>query len=1315
MNMDYRVHIKIADRGWILEKCASEIAQRSTRVTYGTEEDPRADIQYYINYSARRARVSPIEIAFFTHSEKNEDARRRYFDVAREVDHRICMSKRYAEELLENDIAGISTIAPGVDLEAFKPKIRIGVVGRTYHTGRKGEALVAQVMDIPEIEWRFTGAGWPGPSTRISESAMGDFYNDLDYVLIPSLYEGGPMSALEGLACGVPIISADVGWVNEYPHIQFQNGNVDSLRAVLQELVAKRLALRESVLDKTWSAWADEHLQLFDQLAETALHNRAGRVSVRMQARDIGAVLVTHGAEAHTLGGPSVRVPRTATELHRIGVKAVLPDKIDGLVYGEAQVAHIFNLWPIESCYSAMAGARAAGKSVVLSPIFLNLQHTDLYGSKVPALFANKYSTHYIERALKVIAKEVAEEPNLPLREPHAGYHARVRACVANADFLIHLSEYEKRCLEHIGAVAERSAIVRNPVDGFGFANADPSLFAGKYGLEDYILCVGRIEPRKNQLVLAHAAKTLAKKIVFVGHEGSAAYGALVRAAAGDNALFIPRIDPRDPLLKSAFAGATVFCLPSWSEGAPLAALEAAAAGVPLVLSDRSAEREYLGDYAHYINPADIEGIRTALILAAAQKGDSARRLELQRYMAKKFSWSDCAEQTAECYQQVLETNGVINTSADPNAKILVDLTTTFHNSGNPTGIARVEESAYHALLEQAPGRVVPIVWNSRSGKYLKLKVSHTLSRPNLDDLERMEASGDAVVIDAALIGRGTRMLVFGGAWIRNPLYIHALSGLRSRIAADLTVLIHDLIQMKMSHAYPSGTGEEFTRNARMLVSAADRFLVYSEVSRTDLRELLQETGNYFKEIFKFKMGDMLDESGSFNGLKKADDSQIRGNFRNKRFVLFVSSIDVRKNHVLLINVWRRLIQERGAGTPHLVLVGRVFWRGEEVVTAVTTERGLSQFVHILSDVNDGDLDWLYRNAMFTLYPSIYEGWGLPVAESLAYGKLCITSDSTATREISPELTDLLDPYDFRAWLNRVDLYLDNPDALKRKETKIAAEFRRVDWRESVDGILSAIQGARLAAPARFPEVLPQTIIDFSRLSRSALGDAVCIKGWGKQEKDGRWLESAEGGLAMQYLGRGPEIWLRLKMRALTRAAGVGRAIEVKVNDVSHGTIEVPCSPADFDFRIELPVKGTRELNVMLTPCELFSPTEIGAGNDNRLLSVFLISACLADDAAALDKPAATAGPPPSPAAAPFAMDPSRNATTARLPTSSVTLLASAIEFVTPLTVLPSTNRAFRLIRRLRLDGLLLKIYGKIFNRTNEGVRRVIEALQRMQ
>ena len=181
------VNIVTSDTDWILERLAKELESRLAYARYGQEIDVSASIQYYVTYSRRQSRVSPIEVAYFAHLEQNQTTNEQSIRVARSVEHCVCHAALYAKILRGSGVENVTTISPGVDLELFVPKVKIGIVGRTYHTGRKGERLVAKVMSIPGIEWFFTGEGWPGPALKIETEHLPEFYRGLDYILVPSL------------------------------------------------------------------------------------------------------------------------------------------------------------------------------------------------------------------------------------------------------------------------------------------------------------------------------------------------------------------------------------------------------------------------------------------------------------------------------------------------------------------------------------------------------------------------------------------------------------------------------------------------------------------------------------------------------------------------------------------------------------------------------------------------------------------------------------------------------------------------------------------------------------------------------------------------------------------------------------------------------------------------------------------------------------------------------------------------------------------------------------------------------------------------
>ena len=374
-----RVHIRISDTGWILEKLAREIAERLPYVTYDLYPDGAADIQYYMTYGCWQQRVSPVEVALFTHKEQVPEAAAKFDDVARRMDFCVAQSKATATILRELGLANVQTISPGVDLERFQPRVRIGVVGRTYHTGRKGEALVASVMDIPGIEWCFTGEGWPAPARPVAEEDLPAFYRSLDYVLVPSLIEGGPMCVLEALACGCPVIGAPVGWVPQFPHIGFKHGDAADLRRVLVAVVEDKLALRRTVEGYTWASWAQAHHELFkkllhhDPMPNLGTTEHIASAAVVHPAGSLRAIVAVHGQEmTHSLGGPSVRAPRTAAALRRIGVDAHFKSTRN-FSPSDVDVVHVLNVWHPHECEALLRQIEKFRRPAVLSPIFLDL------------------------------------------------------------------------------------------------------------------------------------------------------------------------------------------------------------------------------------------------------------------------------------------------------------------------------------------------------------------------------------------------------------------------------------------------------------------------------------------------------------------------------------------------------------------------------------------------------------------------------------------------------------------------------------------------------------------------------------------------------------------------------------------------------------------------------------------------------------------------------------------------------------------------------------------------------------------------------
>lgn len=175
-------------------------------------------------------------------------------------------------------------------------------------------------------------------------------------------------------------------------------------------------------------------------------------------------------------------------------------------------------------------------------------------------------------------------------------------------------------------------------------------------------------------------------------------------------------------------------------------------------------------------------------------------------------------------------------------------------------------------------------------------------------------------------------------------------------------------------------------------------------------------------------------------------------------FVLYVSSIEPRKNHVLAFSVWRKLYAEMGVNTPILVFVGKVQWRSQDFVDIIKDSHVYrAGKILILENLTDSEICYLYANCIFTIYPSYYEGWGLPVAEAFRFRKTCISSNAASLPEVVGNSGILLDPHDFTGWFSNISMLLRFPDKRGEYEANIQKRNDLLDWSEAVCRFLQTV------------------------------------------------------------------------------------------------------------------------------------------------------------------------------------------------------------------------------------------------------------------
>jgi len=178
-------------------------------------------------------------------------------------------------------------------------------------------------------------------------------------------------------------------------------------------------------------------------------------------------------------------------------------------------------------------------------------------------------------------------------------------------------------------------------------------------------------------------------------------------------------------------------------------------------------------------------------------------------------------------------------------------------------------------------------------------------------------------------------------------------------------------------------------------------------------------------------------------------------------FVLCVGTVEVRKNHLQLFKVWQRLAHEAGAPMPLLIIAGKRGWEAEEAIAFLdaANERqaaGAEDEPILFAEApTDAELKWLYSSCLFTVFPSFAEGWGLPVGESLWFGKACAASKTTSVPEVGGEFCLYFDPDAPDEMQAAIKALLD-PAVRAAYELRIRASHLR-SWQDAAHDLVSAV------------------------------------------------------------------------------------------------------------------------------------------------------------------------------------------------------------------------------------------------------------------
>ena len=269
---------------------------------------------------------------------------------------------------------------------------------------------------------------------------------------------------------------------------------------------------------------------------------------------------------------------------------------------------------------------------------------------------------------------------------------------------------------------------------------------------------------------------------------------------------------------------------------------------------------------------------------------------------------------------------------------------------------------------------------------------------------------------------------------------------------------IHDLAFERMPETFTRRGSFQLKLTVRRTAKKAARIATVSEYSRQDLLSIYKLPPE--KVVVTYNG---VESHFTPRPLVPNETEEIRGRFGIARdFLLAVGSLQPRKNLVRLIRAYAKLRSERADFSPQLVIVGRRLWLTHEIFDEVKRQRWADDVI-LTGYVADEDLPGLYRAARAFVYPSLFEGFGLPPLEAMACGTPVVTSGVSSLPEVTGGAALLIDPNDEQSLANAL-IEIVSDDLLRaRLREKGIAQAKKFTWSNAAEETLKLYQEAHTA------------------------------------------------------------------------------------------------------------------------------------------------------------------------------------------------------------------------------------------------------------
>lgn len=439
--------------------------------------------------------------------------------------------------------------------------------------------------------------------------------------------------------------------------------------------------------------------------------------------------------------------------------------------------------------------------------------------------------------------------------------------------------------------------------------------------------------------------------------------------------------------------------------------------------------------------------------------------------------------------------------TAKTDGKLYIDVTQLVHWQGRMTGIPRVMYELSKRFEDTKSHEIVYVSWVKEVGKFCEIDFFATVDklgqgivyvkqgkegvspvltkstkaralevfkpfkriakkiivRAGLSDVSLVRktqdnlAAAEAQTYKKVAFQQGDAIFISWGEWWDEQF----LQSLEDGVEYDklkIIPVIHDVLPFTSTPQFSGHSTDSLRNYCRRIVPISAVVLSVSRATQEDLRQWLIKNDITPPAMEVFRLGEDFEFAKAEVPTEQAFiDSGVEG----EEYILTVGTIEARKNHTLLYYVYK-LAKARGIELPTSVIVGRRGWKTEQIYDFMTQDPEVKDKFVFLHDASDENLSWLYDHAKLSVIPSFAEGWGMPIAESVARGTPCLCSDTTSMIEVAEGYVEHFNPASADECLDGITRMLA-PDSQKQWRKK-CQEYKQTTWDESYQQVRQTMQ-----------------------------------------------------------------------------------------------------------------------------------------------------------------------------------------------------------------------------------------------------------------